>query len=372
MLSRRSMLISSALGVTAAALPLTGASAAEAEEPGLPIPETLSRLRTLPGGPVEVPSTPFPLTQLGLDWTGDGEVGVRLLTENSGWGEWQSVHGCEAGFGDGEELPAPAQRGGLLSVPQAVGYELATNGNVGEIRVAELNTVDGPVSHIAPPHARFLRLDGKLTPVRYYSRAAWGADESLRLRPDGSVRWPPAYYPVQTLTVHHTGQPNDYTDPVAYMRALYHTECKSDGDFIYHLAIDEHGSVYEGRYSGADNSPVFGPNLGADGRPMMVNAAHIGGWNAGNVSVVLLGNFSKPGRLPTDEQYRSLRLVLRLLARVLDLDVESIANYVNPVNGARKTVYTLGGHRDWAPTECPGNNFYPFMDALRRDVGHGS
>jgi len=30
--------------------------------------------------------------------------------------------------------------------------------------------------------------------------------------------------------------------------------------------------------------------------------------------------------------------------------------------------HALTGHRDWAPTECPGNSFYPQLPQLRIDV----
>jgi hypothetical protein len=99
---------------------------------------------------------------------------------------------------------------------------------------------------------------------------------------------------------------------------------------------------------------------------MMVNAAHIGGWNAGNIGVCLLGDFTT--RQPTEAAYGSLRKVLWLLAKVLDLDVEAVTDYVNPVSGARKTILTLSSHRDWVPTDCPGHAFYPRMAQLRADV----
>lgn len=359
MVSRRSMLVAPALGLAAAAVAPVAAYADDAE--GLAVPETLARELTLTG-PGIAPDTEFPLTHLGLSWDGAGEVGVRPLTPD-GWGDWRDAAGCPGGTDGG-----PTASGGLLAVPGAVGYELAVRGEVGAIRAVELNTVDGPVSHVAPPHNKFLRLGGKLTPVRYYSRAAWGANEAWRFNPDGTEKWPPAYYPVQTLTVHYAFTRNDDPDPAATVRSMYydHNILRGNGDFNYHLVVDEQGAVYEGRHSGADGFPVFGPQLGPDGRPMMVNAAHIGGWNAGNIGVCLLGDFTT--RQPTPAAYASLRKVLWLLAKVLDLDVEAVTNYVNPVSGARKTVLTLSAHRDWAPTDCPGHAFYPRMAQLRADV----
>src|SRR5439155_9827931 len=46
-------------------------------------------------------------------------------------------------------------------------------------------------------------------------REAWGADEGLRFKPDGSEAWPRAYVPVKKVVVHHTGTDNDYADGAA-------------------------------------------------------------------------------------------------------------------------------------------------------------
>jgi hypothetical protein len=204
--------------------------------------------------------------------------------------------------------------------------------------------------------------------VRYLSRAGWGADESLRFAPDGTEVWPPEFFPVQTLTVHHTAGINDDPDPAATVRAIYFFHCVTQGfgDVGYHLLIDESGTVYEGRWSGTDAVPVFGPELGSDHRPLMVNAGHALGFNAGNIGVALLGDFTS--QLPKRAARRSLTLVLALLAAVERLNPTGMTDYVNPISGATATVNTIAGHRDWNPTECPGNTFYPQLPSLRRDV----
>ena len=99
------------------------------------------------------------------------------------------------------------------------------------------------------------------TGLTYLSRAGWGADESLRFEPDGTEKFPPAFFDVQTLTVHHTVTANSDPDPAATVRAIYFFQCITEdfGDIGYHLLIDQAGTVYEGRYSGPDPLPVFGP-----------------------------------------------------------------------------------------------------------------
>ena len=164
--------------------------------------------------------------------------------------------------------------------------------------------------------------------------------------------------------MHHTAGANHDPDPAATVRAIYFFDAITQGwgDLGYQLLIDEAGTVYEGRWSGTDAVPVFGPLR----PPQMVNGAHVVSFNAGNVGVVLLGDFTD--QVPTPAARRSLDAVLALLAAATGLDPLGVTNYVNPVNGLTNTVDTISGHRDWAATECPGNQFYPQLPAVRHDV----
>lgn len=201
----------------------------------------------------------------------------------------------------------------------------------------------------------------------YLSRAAWGADESLRFGPNGEELFPPAFFNVQTLTVHHTVTANDDPDPAATVRAVYffYTVTQDFGDIGYHLLVDRFGFVYEGRWSGPDPIPVFaGRSTGP--LPQMSNGAHVGGFNAGNVGVALLGDLTTAR--PTPAARGALVQVLAALARVTKLDPLGTTAYVNPISGATRTVKTIAGHRDWLATECPGGAFYPTLPTLRTEV----
>jgi hypothetical protein len=151
------------------------------------------------------------------------------------------------------------------------------------------------------------------------------------------------------------------------VRGIYydHAVIRDFGDIGYHLLIDPAGSVYEGRVSGADWLPVFGPEL-QGGRPLMANAGHVAGYNAGNVGVCVLGHLSESS--PSKAAINSLVVVLAALAAVCDLDPLGQTNYVNPISGSTKTVNTISGHRDWLATECPGNRLYPDLPSIRARV----
>ena len=294
-------------------------------------------------------------------------AGGRRGGRAAGWGEWQGLDGCQRGPDGAWD---PRTRSLVIAAPKGVGYEIGVKGG-GTAEVTELNTIDGPARAIAAPTVNRLPVGNLSLPLTYRSRAAWGADESYRFNADGTVKSPTAYFPVQTLTVHHSGgdHDNDLTDPAAFVRSIYYNDVfggKGLTDLGYHLLIDEAGTVYEGRWSGDDRYPVFGGPWGPDGRPQMANGAHVAGFNAGNVGVCMLGNFMT--RKPTAAAIESLTYVLAILAKLCRLDPLGTTAYVNPISGATKTVRTIGAHRDWAPTLCPGDDFYPDVTGLRQAV----
>lgn len=209
-----------------------------------------------------------------------------------------------------------------------------------------------PASHYARPS----------TPAGHLCRAAWGADESLRFDENGNERFPQTYWPVQTVTVHHTATENDDPDPAATVRGIYrfHAIDQDFGDIGYHFLIDEAGQVYEGRWSGTDGIPGFDP------AGLMVNAAHVGGFNAGNVGIALIGTFTD--RSPTPAACGSLTCLLAAIVDQQQIDPLATVDYVNPISGATRTVAAIPGHRDWAATLCPGDVLAGELAEIRQDV----
>jgi hypothetical protein len=317
---------------------------------------TLAAWRTVERGRLRVPRASFPVSHLGITWRGtDARVRLRRST---GWTEWTAVGRC----GGGPDGRAPGGGTALVVAREALGYEIVVGGS-GVATITELNTLDAA----AAVAVNGMPVPGRpMCPVPYLSRAAWGADESLRF-PGGTELWPAEYRPVQTLTVHHTAGANDDPDPAATVRAIYHNQAVNQnwGDIGYHLLIDEAGRVYEGRWSGTDGAPVFGP-AGSDGRSQMVVGGHVVGANAGNIGVSLLGLFT--GRQPTAAARGSLISVLASLAMVGRLDARATVTYLNPDSGATRRIGAISGHRNWVATECPGDAFYPTLPTLRQAV----
>ena len=98
----------------------------------------------------------------------------------------------------------------------------------------------------------------------------------------------------------------------------------------------------------------------------MCNAAHVGGFNAGNVGIALLGDFTSVQPSPAAREM--LVGLLAGLCALTRVDPLARVHYVNPISGATRDVDAIAGHRDWLATECPGNAFHPTLPELRREV----
>ena len=299
----------------------------------------------------------FAAGTLAVRWT-EGTPRVRMVAADGSRGPWRAVRGgCATGIGDGGHTghAGPAGAEASSAFVDAGGAAAVEVDAAAGTQVVALESTATAVTALAAGVA----VAGR----RYLSRRAWGADESLRFDAAGNERWVPAYFPVQTLTVHHTATPYDDPDPAARMRAIYRYQAVEQdyGDFGYNLVIDERGDLYEGRWSGTDTLPGFAP----DGQ--MVTAAHVGGYNSGNFGIALLGDFTD--RPPTPAAYGTLVLVLAVLTLWHQLDPLARTTYVNPVSAVTADVPTIVGHRDWPfATQCPGNSFYPMLARLREDV----
>ena len=186
------------------------------------------------------------------------------------------------------------------------------------------------------------------------SRAAWGANESIR-------RAPPSYAPsVRFAIVHHTAGTNTYSrdDAAAIVRGiqLYHVRGNGWNDIGYNFLVDRFGTIYEGRYGGVDRNVV---------------GAHALGFNTGSTGVALLGTYgdTKPTRAALDS-------LTKLLAWRLDLAHVDPLSVVTVLSGGSErfrpnvpvSLRAISGHRDTGLTECPGDRLYGQLNGLAAAV----
>jgi hypothetical protein len=205
---------------------------------------------------------------------------------------------------------------------------------------------------------------------RVIPRSGWGADESLRFDATGKEIWPPAFYPIQKVIVHHTATTNGDPNPAATIRSIYyyHAVTQGWGDVGYNFMIDEAGNVYEGRYSrayGPEESPT-GEDLSGNG----VTAAHVQGYNSGTVGIALLGTLANQDATPAAPG--ALERLIAWIDSTHAIDPQGSSLYTNPVSGLQATFPNIAGHRDLAATECPGGVFYATLPTIRSDVAASS
>lgn len=174
-----------------------------------------------------------------------------------------------------------------------------------------------------------------------FSRAQWGADESIRNK--SALR----YGSISGGFVHHTVNANDYSEAQvpALLRSIYAYHVKSRGwsDIGYNFLVDRFGRIWEGRYGGIDR-PVVG--------------AHTLNYNDYSFAMSAIGNFDTVQ--PPDVM---LRAYGQLFAWKLSL------HGVNPASTSQKigrgTFQAINGHRDAGSTACPGKYLYAQLPLIR-------
>lgn len=168
-------------------------------------------------------------------------------------------------------------------------------------------------------------------PVPMLTRSEWHARP-----PVGAMRT----QTITRITIHHTGERSrpDLTldrKMLALQTFSQRDERMSDGgmhhawpDVPYHYYIDTKGNLAEGRdwHFAGDTNTSYDP--------------------AGHLLIVLEGNFNQ--ELPTPEQLATLRTMVSWASAHWHVPADSLA-----------------GHRDFAKTDCPGNNLYPQLGSLR-------
>jgi hypothetical protein len=319
-------------------------------------PATLAAERALgavngPEAPVEVD---FPIDFLAVSWLGGARPEVRFRAEGS-WRPWTRVLL--------DDVQAGARTyGALVRAGDADAYQV--RGDALGVEAVAINTTDGPRPLVwRPPEARASHL-AQPPPI---PRAVWGADESLRF--NGNVeKGTRTFYPTQKLIVHHTVTANNDPDPAATVRAIYydHVVNRDFVDIAYNFLIDAQGRIYKGRYSGPQDTKTQDTLTGENAAGYGVTGAHTGGFNSGTMGIAILGNYvSTP--IPA-AAHQALVQHLAWEAEHHVLPPLGSGTYTNPESGVTKVTANITGHRDWTPTQCPGETFYQALPTIRAEA----
>jgi hypothetical protein len=308
-------------------------------------------------------------SMVSVSWTHDPAVTdtvvqVRVQDDGGDWGGWTEI-GTEDATPDG--AVDPSWRGGtspLWTGPShGVEAELVTRSGAQPTDV-QLTLVDPGESDadsaLTTPEINDTAEAAMAMPA-VYSRAQWGADETL-------MTWTPQYAPtIKAATIHHTASANGYAaaDVEKILRGIYFTHAKTNGwgDIGYNVLVDRFGRMWEGRKGGLSR-PVIG--------------AHAGGWNTGTFGVSMIGNYDT-----VDTPQAMVNAVAAIVSWKLAL------HGVNPNGttqltggctgctsrygpGTTVTVPTVFGHRETNSTACPGRYGYAKLPQIRMLAGRGA
>jgi N-acetylmuramoyl-L-alanine amidase len=174
-----------------------------------------------------------------------------------------------------------------------------------------------------------------------YTRAQWGADESIREPGD------PDYGQILGSFVHHTAGTNSYTeaDVPAIIRAIYayHVNGRGWRDIGYNFLIDRFGRIWEGRYGGVD---------------LAVVGAHTAGYNSNAFGTSVLGTYTS--KAPEGAVLDAFERLIAWKFTLHGVDPDASVAYT-----LQKTLPAISGHRDAGSTECPGQLLYNKLGTIR-------
>ncbi len=295
-------------------------------------------------GRIAVVGVTWPSGQLGTD----DRVQVRVL-DNGVWGGWSDIpresadHApdpgtAEARSAQGRDGTEPYVAIGSSVQARVLSSDAALTGGL-DLDVVDPGTsaADATVGAAAPGAAAAAAARPTI-----YSRAQWGADESIR-------RADPSYGQVQVAFVHHTDSSNTYSaaQVPAIIRGIYAFHVKGRGwnDIGYNFLVDRFGRLWEGRYGGTTKAVI---------------GAHTLNYNSWSFGISAIGNFTST--TPPAAMTSSISRLIAWKLTIHGIQMPASAT----ING--KSFWRVSGHRDANSTACPGQRLYNALPAIRRSV----
>ncbi|MEO8470199.1 MAG: cell wall-binding repeat-containing protein [Chloroflexota bacterium] len=308
----------------------------------------------------QIVALPIAASHVAVHWAGapDAAVTVAFSTDGTTFGAAEPVDPDEMG-----DQAGSSETYGRVMVAQGARYvRLTSDRPMSDLTVVAMDGGDEPAA--MPDTANVVSAASSQPTI--ISRAAWGADESLRFDDQGLEPWPEVFQRVQKIVIHHTAGPNYDPNPAATMRSIMRYDAITKGwtDIGYNFLIDSGGHIYEGRHS-RTYAPGEMPT-GEDAAGLLATGAHALEFNSGVIGIAMMGTFTNQDI--TTAARASLEKLIAWESERHDIDPKGAATYVNPVTGAVRVFPNIAGHRNVAQTACPGGVFYATLPALRTAV----
>ena len=299
----------------------------------------------LVSGDTRQPASAGRFTLAGIHWRGPGRVAFRTRSLEGRWSAWRPAAPEDE---DGPDIGARETRARAswrIGNPWWVGpsdrVEARTTGRVTRVR-----------AHLVwSPETRMpYRTPAATATPSIVPRLSWGADESIRRAPTLFADQ------IRFSIVHHTAGQNDYSraQAPAIVKGiqLYHVRGNGWNDIGYNFLVDRFGTIYEGRFGGAERNVI---------------GAHAQGFNTGSVGVALLGSYG--GAAPSQAAEDAIAELLSWRLDLAHVDPTASLTFVSGgsnrfPSGVPVLMRGVSGHRDTGFTECPGNQLYGRLNSI--------
>ena len=143
---------------------------------------------------------------------------------------------------------------------------------------------------------------------------------------------------IKRLIIHHSESKNG---SVKLFRRI-HISDNGWSDIGYHAVIGNGCGMKDGEIN--------------PGRDLCYKGAHCKNQNYDSLGVCVVGSFME--KVPSPEQYTALIRLLTEWCFMFNLDPE----------GKDEKGFIIAAHRDYRPTDCPGDKFYEMLPQIRIDV----
>ena len=321
-----------------------------------------------------------PFTVLGVSWRDTADLTdpvIRYRVRQADvWSDWEAVGESDIAPDTGSRDDRGSRRGATDAIValDADGLQIwaeAATGTISGLKAVLIDPGTDPAGTAATTQGSSTAGDAVIRNAAVLpaapaagpaivTRAAWGADESLRTC---NADLAPT---TLAAAVHHTASTNAYNpeDVPGLLRGFlaYHTRPEADGgrgwcDIGYNFLVDKFGRVFEGR-AGSITKAVVG--------------VHTGGFNSRTIGVAAIGDYSAAA--PSGALLESLSQVIAWKFKTFRILGGSTVTMVSG-GGASKypegtvvTFPTVYAHRDAQLTACPGQNLFDQMPYLRSRV----
>jgi hypothetical protein len=330
-----------------------------------------------PGPGVSQPMrAPQRFNLVGLTWDGgpaEPAIAVRTRADGGEWTPWAPISvlaedgpdpGTDEQASDGMTNPVWAGEADWVqyrSSERLPGLELHFVNTAGTATAADRlrNGLRGAVNTalVTVGGALSAKTAGAVEPQpSIVSRDEWGAD-------DCPPRTAPSYGQVRAAYVHHTVNPNDYTEAEAPQIVLaicrYHRNTNGWNDIGYNFLVDRFGTIYEGRAGGIEAAVI---------------GAQAEGFNSYSTGIANIGTFEDGGQ--SDAALEAMARLIRWKLPLHGYPTSGEAVMVSAGGGTNRypsgtsvRVPRILGHRDTNSTACPGSALYAQLDELRAMAG---